>query len=130
MPHRTSYRSEFNVDSHGIRADFRPMNGTPPAALRITAAKAPADAPPDEAPPDEGGSTFEVTGAARQQFGTECKVGDSYALTATATEVTPDSITFTLDDVESEPDEGDAGEAGETGEAAPDKSKTAVMTYS
>ncbi len=106
------------------------MNGTPPAALRITAAKAPADAPPDEAAAEDG-STFEVTGAARQQFGTECKVGDRYTIEATATEVTPDSITFTLDDVESEPDEGDAGETGETDEgAAPDKSKTPAMTYS
>lgn len=107
------------------------MNGTPPSALRIK------PSPDDSAPPEEdsGSGTITLTGPDRQAFkdalGADCKSGEKYTVELTATDVSPDSITFTLDDVESEPDEGDAGEGGETDEgAAPADSKSAAMTYS
>ncbi len=71
-----------------------------------------------------GEPTLEVTGAAREAFGTECKVGDSYLVTVTATEVSPERIAFTIDSVEPEYEEEAAPET-----PAPAKSKTAAMTY-
>lgn len=103
-------------------------NGKAPsvAALRIT----PAETPPAETPPAEGGGSITLAGPDRQAFkdmlGHECKVGDKYTVELTATEVTPESISFTLDDVQSEYDEG-AETPPEA--AAPAGSKTPAMTY-
>lgn len=87
---------------------------------------------------EEGGAAgaggFELTGDARQTFkdmlGHECKVGDKYTIEVTATDVTPNSIAFSIDNVESEYEEGaPAEEEAPAAPAGPAASKTPAMTY-
>lgn len=126
-------------------------NGKTPPALRLTPEAAPAEPQNNEgdvAAPDEtgggGAGTITLTGPDRAAFtaaaGHECKVGDKYTVELTVTDASPDSITFTLDDVEAEygegegegePAEGEAGgaAAGAEGLGAGMASKTPAMTY-
>ena len=101
------------------------MNGTPPSALRLTPAKAPA-APPaeEESLPPEGG-TITLDGPSREAFkallgGHECKLGDQYTVTA----VSPESITLEITEGEYEEP---AAEAPASAPAAGGKST--AMTY-
>ncbi len=116
-------------------------NGKSVAALRIT----PAPPSPDEAavipleeelPPEEtGAGGFELVGPAKDAFkemlGHECKVGDTYTLQVTATDVTPGSIAFSIDSVESEYEEEPVptGEEDGAAPAAPAEARTPAMTY-
>ena len=108
-----------------------PNGSKAPAALRITPDSVAAAAPPEEVP-IEGGGSITLSGPDRQAFkdmlGHECKVGDKYTLEVTATEVTPESISFSLDNAESEYEEG-AEETAPPEAAAPAGEKTAAMTY-
>lgn len=115
-------------------------NGTKsPAALRIkpppvySDEAAAAETPPEESPMLEGGATITLAGPDREAFktalGHECKVGDKYYVELTATEVTPESIKFSIDNVESDYEEGAeaSAEAPAAGGEAPARSP--AMTY-
>ena len=109
---------------------YMPNGNKPPAAIRISEEAAPAlDEGLDEQAAGGAGG-FELTGEAHQAFkdmlGHECKVGDKYTLEVTATAVTPQSTTFSLDNVESEYEEAPAEEAAP---APARSSKTPAMTY-
>lgn len=114
-------------------------NGTPPAALRIKPApEEPQNNEGDVVAPDETGGTITLTGPDREAFkaalGHECKVGDRYTVELTATDVSPESITFSLDNVEAEYGEGEGeGEPEEApggmGAGMTEAKKTPAMTY-
>lgn len=113
-------------------------NNAPPAALRI---KPPPEAPPDETPPEtppeDGAGTITLTGpdldAFKAAVGHDCKVGDNYTVELTATDVSPDSITFSLDDVEAEYGEGEGDNEPPESEKASGggagSARTPAMTY-
>jgi len=109
---------------------YMPNGNKPPAALRLSEEAAPAlDEGLDEQAAGGAGG-FELTGEAHRAFkdmlGHECKVGDKYTLEVTATAVSPNSTTFSLDNVESEYEE----EAAAPAAPAPARSsKTPAMTY-
>jgi len=112
-----------------------PNGNKPPAALRLSEA-APAEEAPALGEEAGGAGEFELTGDAHTAFkdllGHECKVGDKYTLEVTATNVTPNSTTFSLDNVESEYEEAPGGGAESEAAAAspgPAASKTPAMTY-
>ena len=85
-----------------------------------------------EEPAGAGG--FELSGESRRAFkdmvGHECKVGDKYTIEVTATSVTPNSIAFSLDNVESEYDEDESpAEEAPAAPTGPADSKTPALTY-
>lgn len=114
------------------------MANKPPAALRLSES-APPEPAASEAPMmemgEEGAGSFELTGDARGAFkdmlGHECKVGDKYTIEVTATAVTPGSITFSLDNVESDYEEapGAESQAAPVGPGGAAGAKTPAMTY-
>lgn len=81
------------------------------------------------------GGTITIAGADREAFkamlGHECKVGDKYTVELTATEVSPNAITFSLDNVESEYEEEELPESEVSAEApaAAPGAKSPAMTY-
>lgn len=81
----------------------------------------------------EGGGTITLTGPDREAFktalGHECKPGDKYLVELTATDVTPESIAFSLDSVEAEYAEEPAEKAPAGGETPARSSKSPAMTY-
>jgi len=74
---------------------------------------------------------FELTGESHRAFkdmlGHECKVGDKYTIEVTATSVTPSSIAFSLDNVESEYEEEPP--AAEEAPAAAPSGPSKALTY-
>jgi hypothetical protein len=104
-------------------------NGKPPSALRIT--EAPAEIPIEEAAPE--GGTITLVGPDREAFkaalGHECKPGDKYTVELTATEVTPEAIAFSIDNVESDYEEEPVPTGEEDVGAPAPASKPAAMTY-
>jgi len=108
---------------------YMPNGNKPPAALRLS------EEPPAEEAPMMGETPggFELTGEAHQAFkdmlGHECKVGDKYTLEVTATAVTPDSTTFSLDNVESEYEEPEEAAPTSPGPSGAAGKKTPAMTY-
>ncbi len=104
-------------------------NGTTPAALRLT--EAPAEMPVEEAAPE--GGTITLVGPDREAFkaalGHECKPGDKYTVELTATEVTPEAIAFSIDNVESDYEEEPVPTGEEDGAAPAEPSRTPAMTY-
>ena len=76
---------------------------------------------------------FELTGESHRAFkdmlGHACKPGDKYTLEVTATDVTPNSVAFSLDNVESEYEEEAPAEEAPPAPAAGSSSKTPALTY-
>jgi hypothetical protein len=119
---------------------YMPNGNKPPAALRLSEA-APLEPPAVETPMMEEGAVgagagaggFELTGDAHRAFkdmlGHECKVGDKYTIEVTATDVTPNSIAFSLDNVESEYEEPPVAAAEESPVGPAGKTRTPAMTY-